>query len=202
MVNLLGPKGALAAVILVASLLAGCAATGDSSASAYIKDAPTTLTFKEVHLVITQVSIHQSSNGNDTAGWKVLFSGSGTDVNLMNATGSKAFFLGSADLDSGKYQQMRIQASSAHGVNLAGQNVAIDLPNKDLKVVKGFKLEAGKQTQLVLDIDLEKSLKQRGDGSWEFKPVVGKLYAGIKEKGNQPRAGELKEVELKDDADA
>jgi hypothetical protein len=197
----------LASLFLVAAL-AGCAASSDSSASAYIKDAPQTLTFKEVHLVITKVSIHQSASGNgtgddnSTAGWKELFSGSGTDVNLMNATGNKAFFLGSADLDSGKYQQMRITASSAYGINLAGSRVAIDLPEKELKVVKGFKLEAGKQTQLVLDIDLEKSLKQRTDTTWEFKPVIGKLYAGIKEKGDKPKDGELKDVDLKDDANA
>lgn len=179
--------------------LAGCAASGDSTASAYVKDSVST-TFREVHLVITSVSIHESSDGNETSGWKDLFSGPATDVNLMNASGSKAFFLGRADLAAGKYQQMRIQASNAFGIDMAGANVAISLPNKDLKVVKGFKLEPGKETQLVLDIDLEKSLKQSKDGSWEFKPVIGKLYAGIKEKGDKPDAGEVKELELKDDA--
>ncbi|HUR61624.1 MAG TPA: DUF4382 domain-containing protein [Candidatus Thermoplasmatota archaeon] len=188
----------LACMFLVGAL-AGCAADGDSTASAYVKDSVST-SFREVHLVITGVSIHQSGGGNETSGWKDLFNGPGTDVNLMNASGSKAFFLGRTDLAAGKYQQMRIQASSAYGIDMAGAHVAISLPDKDLKVVKGFKLEAGKETQLVLDIDLEKSLKQDKSGAWEFKPVIGKLYAGIKEKGDKPSGGELKDVDLKDDA--
>ncbi len=185
------------ATLFLIVALAGCSSGGDGSASVYVKDAVTD-DFSAVHLVITKVSIHQSSSGNETAGWKVLFSGS-QDVNLMNATGTKAAFLGAADMTPGKYQQMRIEASSAYGTDTSGAQVAIALPNKELKVVKGFKIEAGKETQLVLDIDLEKSLKESKSG-WEFKPVIGKLYAAIKDKSDKPESGKIGDVELKDDA--
>jgi len=182
---------------LLVTALAGCSSGGDGSASAYVKDA-TSDTFSQVHLVITQVSIHQSSDGNATAGWVVLFSGS-VHVDLMNTTGTKAAFLGQASLPAGKYQQMRITASEAFGIDKTGAHVAIGLPNKELKVVKGFKVESGKETQLVLDIDLEKSLKQKGT-EWEFKPVIGKLYAAVKDKADKPEAGKIGDVDLKDDA--
>ncbi len=183
--------------VFVLTALAGCSSGGDGSASVYVKDAVSN-DFREVHLVITQVSIHQSSDGNESAGWKVLFSGN-VDVNLMNATGTKAAFLGQADIPSGKYQQMRITASSAYGIDNSGARVEIGLPNKELKVVKGFKVESDKETQLVLDIDLEKSIKAKGTG-WEFKPVIGKLYAAIKDKSDKPQAGKIGDVDLKDDA--
>jgi hypothetical protein len=184
--------------LLLAAALAGCASASDGTASAYVKDAAST-SFREVHLVITGVSIHQSSDGNATAGWTQVFSGSGTDVNLMNTSGAKAAFLGESGLPAGKYQQVRLTASSAYGIGTDGARVAIALPAKELKVVKGFKVEAGKETQLVLDLDLEKSLKEGKDG-WEFKPVIGKLYAALKEKADKPAAGHVGDVDLKDDA--
>ncbi|MES2154072.1 MAG: DUF4382 domain-containing protein [bacterium] len=193
-----GRRLAIPCVLLfLLAALSGCSSGGDGTASAYVKDAVSN-DFREVHLVITQVSIHQSAGGNETAGWKVLFSGS-VDVNLMNASGTKAAFLGQADVPAGKYQQMRIMASSAYGITTSGARVTIGLPNNDLKVVKGFKVDSGKETQLVLDLDLEKSLKQKG-ADWEFKPVIGKLYAAIKDKSDKPAAGKIGDVDLKDDA--
>ncbi|MEA3144171.1 MAG: hypothetical protein QOG31_1495 [Thermoplasmata archaeon] len=186
--------------LLLAAALAGCAMASDGTVSAYVKDTAST-DFREVHLVVTGVSIHQSSDGNGTAGWMQVFSGAGTDVDLMNASGAKAAFLGESGLPAGKYQQVRLTASSAYGIGMDGARVAIALPAKELKVVKGFKVEAGKETQLVLDIDLEKSLKEGKDG-WELKPVIGKLYSALKEKQAKPAAGSVAAVDLGDDAAA
>ncbi|HUR63419.1 MAG TPA: DUF4382 domain-containing protein [Candidatus Thermoplasmatota archaeon] len=192
------PPSLALGLLLLAAALAGCASASDGTASAYVKDAAPA-GFREVHLVITGVSIHQSSDGNSSAGWTQVFSGAGTDVNLMNASGAKAAFLGESGLPAGKYQQVRLTASSAYGVGMDGARIAIALPAKELKVVKGFKVEAGKETQLVLDVDLEKSLKEGKDG-WELKPVIGKLYSALKEKGAKPSAGSVAAVDLRDDA--
>lgn len=188
----------LAACLAAAFVLPGCASDGDGTASFYVKDAATD-EFREVHLVITQVSIHQSG-GNESSGWKVLFTGS-QDVDLLNTTGAKAAFLGEAGLAAGKYQQLRLTASSAYGITMDGNRTDIGLPDKELKVNKGFTVEAGQETQLILDIDLDKSVKEKGDG-WEFKPVIGKLYAAKGDKEAKPAAGTVETVALEDDAAA
>lgn len=192
----------MTACVMLVTALAGCAGSGQGSASVYVKDAPTD-TFSEVHLVITKVVIHQSSSGNNTdengtAGWKTLFEGS-VDVDLLNTTGAKAAFLGEAGLPAGKYQQLRLEASSAYGIKKDGTRVDIDLPVKELKVVRGLRVEADKETQIVIDIDLEKSL-QEGKNGYAFKPVLGKLTAGIKEKSEKPTPGTVETVNQTDDA--
>ena len=184
--------------------LAGCASS-DGEASVYVKDAPADQ-WRSVHVTITEVSIHQSSSGNSsdansTSGWKVLFSDSaGLTVDLLNTTGTRAAFLGSEGLAAGHYQQIRISISAAHGIDSTGKSVDIAVPDKGyVRTSKSFKVEEGKETQIIIDIDLEKSLVEK-NGAWEFKNKIGKVYTHVKEKGDKPEKGEVENVELKDDA--
>jgi hypothetical protein len=184
--------------LLVSAALAGCASDG-GQASVYVKDAPAD-DWQAIHITFTEVAVHQSG-GNDTSGWKTLFSDSaGVTVDLLNTTGARAAFLGETGLAAGHYQQIRIYASSAHGIRKDGTGVDIALPEKGyVHTSKSFKVEAGKETQIVIDIDLEKSLVLKG-GQWEFKPKIGKVYTAIKEKDGKPDKGDVENVELRDDA--
>lgn len=227
------PPVALLLVAAVAAVaLAGCSSSttsggggsgstsgGTGSASAYVKDKPSD-DFREVHIVLTQVSVHRSggSDGNETsnttatgtatgvsttvgnatvsasatasgtvsgstapeAGWIVVFSdAAGVDVDLMNATGAKAAFLGEADLSAGHYQQVRITVKSAYGVHANGTRDNITVSSGTVKAVKSFDVEAGKETRLTVDLDLERSLHQQGNGEWRLSPVVGKVSSAV-----------------------
>ena len=181
----------LALLALAGVLTAGCASSGDGSASIYVKDAPAD-DFEEVHVVFTKVEVHAAggddgdddndedgnATGNSTAGWKVLFSdAAGVDVDLLNASGSRAAFLGEADLAAGKYTQLRITVKSAYGVDANGTQVPLTVPSGTLKLTHPFTVEAGEETRLVVDIDLDRSLHQQGNGSWRLTPVVGSVDA-------------------------
>lgn len=183
--------------MFVFALFAGCTGN-DGYASAYVKDAPSD-TWRAVHITFTAVSIHQS--GDNTTGWTTLYSSSGgSTVDLLNTSGLRAAFLGETGLPAGHYQQMRITVLMAHGILSDGTAVNIGLPQGgELKLSKSFKVQAGKETQIVIDFDLEHSLTQK-NGAWEFKPVVGKIYAAIKDKTDKPEAGKIESVDLKDDA--
>lgn len=194
---------ALALCGMLALGLSGCSAEGgEGSASAYIKDAPTD-DWDAVHITVTEVSIHQSgqAGGNDTSGWKTLFSDSaGVRVDLLNLTGTRAAFLGETGLAPGRYQQVRIMVSDAHGVAKDGSSVDIAIPQKGyLHTAKSFKVDAGKETQVVIDIDLDKALVEK-NGAWEFHGKIGKVYTHIKEKGSHPAEGEAVTVDLGDNA--
>lgn len=184
-------RSALAALVLLAAFTAGCAAGGDGSASIYVKDAPTD-EFDEIHVVFTKVEVHAAGDGGDdddedgddgngtdnaTAGWKVLFSdASGVDVDLLNATGSQAAFLGEADLAAGRYTQLRVTVKSAYGVD-NGTQVPLTLSSGTLKLNHPFTVKADAETRLVLDFDLDGSLHQQGNGAWRMTPTVGSVTA-------------------------
>lgn len=124
-----------------------------------------------------------STNASHEAGWIVLFSdAAGVDVDLLNTTGAKAAFLGEADgLDAGRYQQIRITIKEAYGIDHDGERVNITVSSGMLKSVRSFEVEDGMETRITIDIDLEKSLKQQGNGEWRMSPVIGKTTAAVVE---------------------
>jgi hypothetical protein len=195
------PRAPSIALLVAAVSLAGCTGdAADGSASIYVKDAPTDV-FAEVHVVITEVSVHVAGGGdegedeqnetgeaaldegNDTggAGWKVLAdSDGGFDVDLLNASGTNAAFLGEADLAAGRYTQIRVQVDSAYGITHEGDRLNISVPSQALRVVRSFEVEEGQETRIILDIDLEASLRQQGD-EWRLRPVVGTTMVEVVE---------------------
>jgi len=206
------PLGPAALLLLVA--LAGCAAdeagSEPGSASIYVKDAPTD-EFQEIHLVFTQVEVHFAGNatgdGNATDGedrdgnasggaWRTVFASDGTDVDLLAASGNASAFLGEEDLEAGRYTQIRIHVASAHGIDHDNETVEIEVVGSPLKVVRSFEVEAGMESRIVIDFDLDRSLKCQGGGagplpplpgqepeacSWRLAPVVGKTTVTVVE---------------------
>ncbi len=173
---------ALVAALMLAIGLSGCVGSSDAaeygSASIYVKDAPTD-EFQEIHVVFTSVEVHFAGNGSeDSEGdWISLFeNANGTDVDLLAANGTAAAFLGEADLEAGNYTQIRIHTARVYGIDLEGNEVNMTVPSGTLKIVRGFEVHAGEETQIVVDYDLDRSLKQTGKGDWKMTPVVGKTH--------------------------
>ena len=134
--------------------------------------------------VSASASATGSANGTGDeepeSGWIVLFSdASGVDVDLLNTTGPRAAFLGETDLDAGHYQQVRIKVLEAYGIDHDGERVEITVSSGTLRSVKSFDVTADMETRITVDIDLEKSLKQSGNGQWRLTPVIGKTSAAV-----------------------
>lgn len=114
------------------------------------------------------------------AGWIVVFSDpTGVDVDLLNTTGAKAAFLGEADLAAGHYQQVRVTVKEAYGVYENGTRANITVSSGTVKSVKSFDVESGKETRITIDLDLDRSLHQQGNGEWRLSPVIGKTSAAV-----------------------
>ena len=125
-------------------------------------------------------SANTTTASGPSAGWIVLFSDtSGVDVDLLNTTGARAAFLGESELAAGHYQQVRITVKEAYGIDHDGERVNITVASGTLKSVKSFEVEDGEETRVTIDIDLEKSLKQTGNGQWRMTPVIGKTSAAV-----------------------
>jgi hypothetical protein len=148
----------------------------------------------------TLTGTNTTEDGGSQAGWMSVFhDDAGVHVDLMDASGARAAFLGEADLEAGDYQQIRITVKEAFGVNASGAQVPITVPSKTLKFVRSFEVEGGMETRIVLDFDLERSLKQSGNGQWRLTPVIGKTFVEVLEDGESgeetSEEGEVTEIE-------
>lgn len=173
---------AFAALALITVALSGCTAIETGSASIYVKDAPTD-EFAEIHVVFTEVRVHASGNAseNGTAGWQTIVeNGTGIDVDLLNASGDRAAFLGETGLSAGKYTQLRIIVAEAFGIDHDGVRHNFTIPSGTLKLNRPFTVEADQETRIILDFDLDKSLKQNPQG-WRMTPVVGQTLVEVVE---------------------
>ncbi|MFC1899511.1 DUF4382 domain-containing protein, partial [Chloroflexota bacterium] len=89
--------------------------------------------------------------------------------------------LGSANILTGKYTQIRMEVSSVEVTTTDGEQFTANVPSNKLKIVGSFEIEAGTTTILTLDFDGQKSLVVTGNGEAHFKPVV-KLFIRDKDK--------------------
>lgn len=163
----------------------------------------TTATGVSTTVANTTVSASASANATATAtqeaGWIVVFSdATGVDVDLLNTTGAKAAFLGEADLAAGHYQQVRITVRSAYGVHENGTHEDITVSSGTVKSVKSFEVESGKETRITIDLDLDHSLHQQGNGHWRLTPVIGKTSAAVVDDedsgSDQAQPGDVEDV--------
>ncbi len=192
---------ALFTALLVTATLSGCTTEGTGSASIYVKDAPTD-EFAEIHVVFTEVRVHASGGNetdNSTAGWKTLVEDSaGIDVDLLNASGNRAAFLGEEDLAAGKYTQIRIIVAEAYGIDHDGARHDFTVPSGTLKLNRPFTVEADKETRIILDFDLDASLKENPQG-WRMTPKVGQTLVEVVEDSQSGaeahQEGEIAEID-------
>lgn len=70
-------------------------------------------------------------------------------------------FLGSKELDAGRYTQIRLNVDSAK-LFLSGQEKSFKIPSKSIKLINSFLIENGKTKTLTLDFDADKSVHQAG----------------------------------------
>ena len=79
-------------------------------------------------------------------------------------------FLGSVELDAGKYTQIRLNVDEATAI-INGTEYNLTIPSKTIKLVKNFNLEANETTTLTLDFDAQKSIHSAGD-KYTMKPTI------------------------------
>lgn len=104
--------------------------------------------------------------------WTTVFhDDQGVDVDLLSANGTKAAFLGESDLPAGEYEGLRVVVKEAYGIQ-NGTRVPIALSSGVLKVQHDFEVGEDRETRLVLDFDVDRSLVQEGDGDWRMTPVL------------------------------
>lgn len=208
-------RSLLLAAVVAGAALSGCATSGgEGSASIYVRDAPTD-EFDEIHVVFTDVYIHEGGedDGNETdeedgsdagdggdggppesglrtaqhgdrggqenqfreeAGWiNVAGDPDGIDVDLLNASGTRAAFLGEANLTAGTYTQIAVVVADAYGITDNGTREEITVPSGVGRIVESFEIQADVENRIILDLDLDRAMTESGGQGWKLTPVFG-----------------------------
>jgi hypothetical protein len=199
-----------AAIGLVAApALAGCLGSDTVESTFYVKDAPTD-EFDEIWITFSKVEVHHADgdeggdDGGDAGGadgqggqggariaaqhggggggsWVTTVDEARTvDLLGFNSSDAKAF-LGSGELETGKYTRIRIHIDEAYGIQ-DGNNETITVTSGTAMVNRPFDVEDNDSTpQFVIDLDLDQSLDQQSGGDWRMNPIIGKVVTNYVE---------------------
>ncbi len=119
--------------------------------------------YSKVLVTISTIEVHKDGN------WTV-FSDQQQTFDLLTLE-NVAMLLGQQQLDVGKYTQIRLSVDKAQ-VQPIGSDSLVDIkvPSEKIKLVKGFTIEEGKTTELILDFD-PASVKKTGT-QYVMSPVI------------------------------
>jgi hypothetical protein len=167
-------RGTIALAIAVTIIAAGCGDNGTSSQTGTLTisltDAPATA-LEQVNITFSDVSAHIDNE------W-IAVRGEPVTVDLLEWNNGKSLTLGTAEVPSGNYTQIRLMIDAAEVVS-DGQTYQATVPSgaqTGLKLGPAFTVEQGSTYELVVDFDARRSVVATGPpgnpGRYQIKPTV------------------------------
>jgi len=148
--------------------------------------------FLAIYVTIGKVQVHKATSPDDGSGWQTILTPHKT-YNLLQLVNGVFASLGSATLDAGSYDQLRLLLDNRpddslnilgdpHGslanyfIDQSGNAVALKVSSgfkTGIKIVGGFDIAAFQATELILDFNAARSVVMAGrSGQWLLKPTV------------------------------
>ena len=161
---------------LVIITIAGCGPTTQTGTLVLqITDQPN-LNIEKALVTISSVQVHiageEESNETNTtteAGWFTVVDEAKT-FDLIQIKDVKEF-LGSAELQNGRYTQIRLDVGEAL-VTIDGTDYDLTIPSKTVKLVRTFTIEPNQTTTLTLDFDAQESIRSAGKDKYVMRPTI------------------------------
>ena len=155
------------AVALAAVFAAGCTPTQPTGTVEFrAMDAPTT-GVSSIVVTTSNIQIHKADAAEDS--WITVVSQE--KIFDLVALQDAEVFLGSEDVSSGNYTQIRLDVAKVI-VTLDGKDITAKLPSDKLKVVRPWEVKAGQKTILTLDFEADKFVSITGNDAVEIMPVL------------------------------
>lgn len=170
-----------AALIGISLLIVGCEDTtigtdsdGTGTLEVLLHDAPAN--YEEVNVFIERVEVN---NGETEGGWETI-STPEQSYDLLELVNGAMEVLGSAELEAGTYEQIRlILSSGGHSVVVDGTEHDMFVPSGEqtgIKLNVNAEIEPGITYTLLLDFDAARSVVERGNEQsgirYLLKPVI------------------------------
>jgi len=180
----------LAVLVVAVVFVAGCVQQSGTQQSATgklvleITDAPAGLDIEKAEVTISNVEVHLASedttNESNTpvSGWHTIVNGTKTFdlIKLMNVKE----VLGSADLEPGKYTQIRLTVETAVAV-INGNEYTLTIPSKTVKLVHEFDIVKNETTTLTIDFNAQESIHSTGADEYVMRPTIKVISGSEKE---------------------
>ncbi|MDA1256885.1 MAG: DUF4382 domain-containing protein [Chloroflexi bacterium] len=141
--------------------------TTTGSLQVRVTDAPGDAT--AVLVTVSSVQVNVQGASDEDSSWITVVEESRT-FDLVALDGVEAV-LGESELSAGQYGQIRLEVDEVEVVT-PDRSVMATVPGGTLKLVGGFRIDAGVVTGVTIDFDLDRSLVEQGNGGFLFKPVV------------------------------
>lgn len=173
---------------LVVLVFQACNINDEESTQAQLRvgltDAPAA--FEEVNIEILQVLVNRNSDEEleegeesdteslDENGWYPILEDSIT-VNLLDYQNGAILDLGTATVEPGEYQQIRLLLGENNTVVSGGVTTKLRTPSAQqsgYKLLINETIEAGGVYDLIIDFDAARSVVQLGNGGFLLKPVL------------------------------
>ena len=163
--------------LLIFLLISGCDYSGSEDTGTLrvlLTDAP--VNAESVFVDIREVKIHRSNDADDgDSGW-ITINNEPMIVDLLELTNGKTEFLGEADLETGRYTQLRFILGDQNELVIDGERIPLNTPSAQqsgLKLQLNTEIESGRTYTLLLDFDASKSIVRAGQsGIYNLKPVI------------------------------
>ena len=153
------------------TFFSGCIKDGSGSLILQITDAPGDLNISEALVTISNIEVHRAVGGNNntTAEWEIIVEEPQT-FDLIEIRNVKEF-LGSKNLSTGVYTQIRLHVDEASAI-IDDVQYELEIPSNTIKLVKGFQIDTGETITLTLDFDVNESIHKTGNDRYIFQPTI------------------------------
>ncbi|UCD03590.1 MAG: DUF4382 domain-containing protein [Candidatus Woesearchaeota archaeon] len=166
--------------ILIIGLIfvSGCIQTesGTGTLVMQITDKPADFEIEKAIVTISNIKVHKADynegdneSNESEAGWYTVVEESQT-FDLIEIKDVKEF-LGSTELESGKYTQIRLDVESALAT-INGTDHDLTIPSRTIKLTKSFTINTNETTTLTIDFDANESIHATGNGKYIMKPTI------------------------------
>jgi hypothetical protein len=181
--------GLFAIGAIAAATLLGCGPRGSENAeqpsnmgtlSVSMTDVPA-CGLEAANITVDKVRVHTDPNAGDLdPGWVDITPDPVQKINLLELNNGALAALGETTLAPGHYTQLRLELEANTGTSLANSVVptstavetALDTPGGGIRVDKEFDITAGQRVDLVLDVDVCRSVLTSGSGKYVLKPSI------------------------------
>ena len=145
---------------------------GTGTLMVHLTDAPAA--YDAVLVDVQGLKINVSGT-DDEGGWQVLTLKESGQIDLLKLTDGNSIWLAEEELPVGTISQMRMILGTNNKIIINGKTLDLDTPSAQqsgLKFNIHATIEEGKTYQLYIDFDAEKSVVDKGNGTYSLKPVI------------------------------
>ena len=151
----------------------GCNSGASSSGEFQVNLTDAPADYDEVNVNIESVEVRQGTE-EENEEWITIMDDPMT-VNLLNLSNGNEITLGSQELETGRYTQIRLVLGSGNNLVIDGQEYGLQTPSAQQTGVKlniDAQVEDGETYTLLVDFDAGQSVVKKGTNDYLLKPVL------------------------------